>query len=62
MIGDVVIAAPGAVDGEQDIKSALQYVQMVKNRYANEPHKYKAFLEILSPDELASVRHDCISP
>ncbi|EKM56381.1 uncharacterized protein PHACADRAFT_172101 [Phanerochaete carnosa HHB-10118-sp] len=53
MLGDVVIAAPGAVDAEQDIERALAYVQRVKNRYANDPQKYKAFLEILSPDELA---------
>ncbi|GJE93673.1 histone deacetylase complex, regulatory component SIN3 [Phanerochaete sordida] len=51
LLGDLVIAAPGAVDTEQDIKRALQYVQRVKNRYANDPHKYKAFLEVLSPEE-----------
>ncbi|THG98894.1 hypothetical protein EW026_g3370 [Hermanssonia centrifuga] len=40
-------AAPSA--GEIDIELALSYVQKVKNRYANDPDRYKAFLEILSP-------------
>lgn len=34
---------------EMDIELALSYVQKVKARYGGDPEKYKAFLEILSP-------------
>lgn len=52
---DVSIAPSQDGDAEADIDRALYYVQRVKNRYANDPEKYKAFLEILSPGELAGV-------
>lgn len=38
-------------NSEIDIELALSYVQKVKTRYANDPERYKAFLEILSPPE-----------
>ena len=45
---------------EPDIELALSYVQKVKNRYMNDPDRYKAFLEILSPGDnrLASSLND----
>ena len=51
------MAVAGDLEVEADIERALSYVQRVKNRYANDPEKYKAFLEILSPGEIAGVRH-----
>ncbi|KIP11841.1 hypothetical protein PHLGIDRAFT_27677 [Phlebiopsis gigantea 11061_1 CR5-6] len=50
---DVAMAPPQDGEAEADIDRALLYVQRVKNRYANDPEKYKAFLEFLSPRELA---------
>ena len=56
MPADVVMALPGEIDADTDTDHALLYVQRVKNRYANDPEKYKAFLEILSPPgEIAGV-------
>lgn len=40
-------AEPVASD-EPEIERALSYVQKVKTRYANDPERYKQFLEILS--------------
>jgi hypothetical protein len=51
---------PAEVDPDADIERALSYVQQVKNRYANDPEKYKAFLEILSPGEIAGVRQPIV--
>ena len=42
-------APPPSQNTEIDIELALSYVQKVKTRYANDPDRYKAFLEILSP-------------
>ena len=36
---------------EPEIERALSYVQKVKTRYANDPERYKQFLEILSSGE-----------
>lgn len=53
---DVPMTIPMDMEAEADIERALSYVQRVKTRYANDPEKYKAFLEILSPGEIAGVR------
>ena len=37
-----------AASDEPEIERALSYVQKVKTRYANDPERYKQFLEILS--------------
>lgn len=43
---------PAASD-EPEIERALSYVQKVKTRYANDPERYKQFLEILSSGDNA---------
>lgn len=45
-------AEPAALD-EPQIERALSYVQKVKTRYANDPERYKQFLEILSSGDNA---------
>jgi paired amphipathic helix protein Sin3a len=57
---DAGMPGPAEVDPDADIERALSYVQQVKNRYANDPEKYKAFLEILSPGEIAGVRQPIV--
>ena len=50
--------------GEIDIELALAYVQKVKTRYANDPDRYKAFLEIMSPsrEDGVDVASDDVCP
>lgn len=37
-----------------DLEPALAYVQRVKTRYANEPEKYRRFLEISNPNKMVN--------
>lgn len=52
---DIAPAPPEDIEDDSDIGRALMYVQRVKTRYVNDPEKYKTFLEILSPGEIAGV-------
>ena len=40
---------------EADMEPALAYLQKVKNRYSNDPDRYKRFLELLSPNAVSSL-------
>ena len=55
---------PPPSQGEIDIELALAYVQKVKTRYANDPDRYKAFLEIMSPsrEDGVDVASDDVCP
>jgi paired amphipathic helix protein Sin3a len=41
----------------QDMQSALDFVQKIKTRYADEPDRYKKFLEILSEGHPSGIKH-----